>query len=110
MIKSKIVKRILYGFLILIVLCVVLMLTPKAYSFLFPAKPPIGYHFLSSTYLALGVGLEDLIDTAPAVPEGLEVIKNIEYKTVNGNSLQLDIYKPRNLEQPAPLLIFVHGG
>ena len=110
MTRSKIVKRILYGFLILLLLCTGLMLTPTAYSFLFPAKPPIGYHFLSSTYLALGVGLEDLIDTDPLVPEGLEVIKNIEYKKVDGNSLQLDIYKPRNLQGPAPLLIFVHGG
>jgi len=38
------------------------------------------------------------------------VIKDIEYKNINGKSLQLDIYKPRNITQPAPLLVFIHGG
>lgn len=37
-------------------------------------------------------------------------IKDIEYKNINGKSLQLDFYIPKNINKPAPLLVFIHGG
>lgn len=108
--KLTVLKRILYSFLLLFVLFCLLMLSPRAYSAFFPQKPPVGYHFLWSSYLALMVGLDDVIDTSPVVPEDIQVLKNIEYKNIDGKSLQLDIYKPDNIEDSAPLLIFLHGG
>jgi acetyl esterase/lipase len=108
--KSKILKRILYSFLLLLILGCLLMLTPRAYSVLFPEKPPLGYHFLWTSYLAIMVGLEEVINTTPAVPQDIETIKNIEYKSIEGKSLQLDIYKPKDIKDPAPLLVFLHGG
>ena len=86
------------------------MVTPRIWSALNPEKPPVGYHFIAPTYLAVGVGLEDLVNQAPEIPNDIEEIKNIEYKTIDGKSLQLDIYKPKNLAGPAPLLVFIHGG
>jgi acetyl esterase/lipase len=103
---TKILKIILFvslGF-------VLLMLLPRTLGFLFPEKAPIAYHFEVLDYLAIAVGLEKLVNLNPEIPESIEEIKNIEYKKVNGRSLQLDIYKPRNLKKPAPLLVFVHGG
>ncbi|MDZ7605612.1 MAG: hypothetical protein U5K79_08495 [Cyclobacteriaceae bacterium] len=85
-------------------------MTPRTIGFLFPEKAPIAYHFELLDYLAIGVGLEKLVDTEPEIPETIEEIKDIEYKNVGGKSLQLDIYKPRNLTEAAPLLVFVHGG
>jgi len=79
-------------------------------GFIFPKKAPIGYHYELLDYLAIGVGLEKLADLEPEIPADIEEFKNIEYKNVNGKSLQLDIYKPRNITEPAPLLVFVHGG
>jgi len=108
--KSKIIKRVLYSLLLLLVLGCLLMLTPRAHGALFPDSPPVGYHFLWTSYLAITVGLEDLIDTKPAIPEDVEAIKDIEYKSVEDKSLQLDIYKPKDIDEGAPLLIFVHGG
>ncbi len=109
--KSKIIKRVLYSLLLLLIVSCLLMLTPRAYSVLFPGKPPMGYHFLTTSYLAIMIGLEDLINKSPDVPENIEAIKNIEYKTIDGKSLQLDIYKPKNSkEESAPLLVFLHGG
>jgi acetyl esterase/lipase len=108
--KSKILRRIVFSFLLLLTVCCVLMLTPRTYSLLFPEKLPIGYHFLSTSYLAIGLGLEDVIDMRPEVPEDIVVIKNIDYKSIEGKSLQLDIYKPQSLKGPAPLLVFLHGG
>ena len=37
-------------------------------------------------------------------------LKNIEYKNINGRSLQLDVYQPKGMSKPAPLLVFIHGG
>ena len=60
--------------------------------------------------MAIKIGLEPLINMAPEIPADIEEIKNIEYKNINGKSLQLDIYKPKNIVKPAPLLVFIHGG
>ncbi len=108
--KKPILKRIFKGFLLILTSFIVLMLTPRTIGFLFPEKAPIGYHFELLHYLAIGVGLEKLVELEPAIPAEIEEIKDIEYKKVGGKSLQLDIYKPRNLTEPAPLLVFVHGG
>ena len=108
--KSKIFKRVLAGFLWVFVILISLMITPRIWSALNPDKPPVGYHFLASTYLAIGVGLEQMINRQPAVPEDIQEFKNIEYKNINGKSLQLNIYKPKNLNKTAPLLVFIHGG
>jgi acetyl esterase/lipase len=103
-------KRFLKGVLIVLAIFIVLMLTPRIIGFIAPEKAPIGYHFELLDYLAIGVRLEKLVDREPAIPSDIEEIKNIEYKNVNGKSLQIDFYKPRNLTKPVLLLVFVHGG
>jgi len=108
--KSKIFKRILYGFLGILLLFCLLMVTPRIWSALNPAKPPLGYRFVPPAYLTIGLGLEDLINKTPEIPSDIQEIKNIEYKNINGKSLQLDIYIPKNIVKPAPLLVFIHGG
>lgn len=107
---KRLIKRIFKGILIVMVLFIILMLTPRTIGWLFPEKAPIAYHFELLDYLAIGVGLEKLVDTEPEIPAEIEEIKDIEYKNVNGKSLQIDLYKPRNRTEPAPLLVFVHGG
>jgi acetyl esterase/lipase len=108
--KYKIFKRVIWGLLLILLLFCLLMVTPRMWSVLNPGKPPIGYHFVAPTYLAIWVGLEKIINKTPDIPTDIEEIKNIEYKNINGKSLQLDIYKPKNLSRPAPLLVFIHGG
>jgi len=108
--KRKILKHTLIGLLSLIVLFCLLMATPRMIGILFPKKSPVGYHFMFADYIALGVGLEKLIDMTPDIPDEIEEIKNIEYKNINGKSLQLDILRPKNAEAPLPLLVFIHGG
>ena len=103
-------KRLLKGFLIILSIFIILMITPRIIGFVAPKKAPIGYHYEKLDYLAIGVGLEKLANLEPEIPAEIEEFKNIEYKNVNGKSLQLDIYKPKNLTEPAPLLVFVHGG
>jgi acetyl esterase/lipase len=108
--KARIYKLILKGLLLVLLLFCVLMSIPQIHGFLFPEKPPVGYHFEKLTLLAVGTGLEKLADLEPEIPDSIEVIKDVEYKNVNGKSLQMDFYRPKNISEPLPLLVFIHGG
>lgn len=49
--------------------------------------------------------------SSPHASDEFEVIKDIVYKTLDGRTLMLDLYKPKQMaEQPYPLLVWVHGG
>jgi acetyl esterase/lipase len=106
----KILKKVIYSLLILLLAFAVLMLIPRTWSALNPKKAPLGYYFYVPTVLAVYSGLESLINKTPDLPANVEAIKNIEYKQINGKSLQLDIYQPKGMTRPAPLLVFIHGG
>jgi len=106
----KALKKVLYGFLILLLTLVILMFVPRTWSSLNPDDAPLGYYFEIPTIAAVYTGLDPLINKTPPVPENVTAIKNIEYKNINEKSLQLDIYQPKNLTRPAPLLVFIHGG
>lgn len=103
---KKFLKLVLCG----VALFVLLMLTPRIHGFLLPGKPPVGYHFLWSTYLAVAAGLEEVIDTDPEIPGDIDALHDIEFKNVDGKSVQLDLYRPKQMEIGAPLLIMIHGG
>ncbi|MEN8226722.1 MAG: alpha/beta hydrolase [Bacteroidota bacterium] len=75
-----------------------------------PLKAPRGFRSEAFLKVAYAMGFLDLIETEPAVPSSVEVKNDIEYKQVDNTSLKLDIYKLKNLDEAAPLLIFIHGG
>ena len=60
-----------------------------------PLQAPRGYMNETILKVAYGLGMLDLIDTEPVVPENIVEIKDIEYKRIDSTSLQLDIYKSR---------------
>ena len=45
----------------------------------------------------------------PEIPDGVTVTADITYAHVDGHELQLDLYMPDDIENPA-LLVWVHGG
>jgi len=75
-----------------------------------PMKPPKGYMNETFLKIAYSMGMLDLIEDDPVVPEHVEEFKDIEYKQIGDISLQFDIYKSKGLKTPAPTLIFIHGG
>ncbi len=75
-----------------------------------PLKAPRGFRSEGFLKAAYAIRLLKLIETEPAVPESIEVQKDIVYKQVDSTSLQLDIYKLKSLKKEAPVLIFIHGG
>ena len=75
-----------------------------------PPKAPRGYGNETFLKVAYALGFIDLVETKPAVPESIEVVKDIVYNEVDSISLKLDIYKLKNLKAATPVLIFIHGG
>ena len=45
-----------------------------------------------------------------SVPEGVKVMKDLEYANVDGESLRLDLYLPEKSDTKPPLLVWIHGG
>ncbi len=106
----KFLKKVLIGFLLLLSVLIVLMLIPRIWSAANPKKAPMGYYYYPPTIAAIFTGLESLINKTPDIPENVEAFKNVEYKNINGRSLQMDFYRPIGMTKPAPLLVFIHGG
>ncbi len=44
------------------------------------------------------------------IPDGVKVIKDLEYASVAGESLRLDLYLPEKPGAKLPLLVWIHGG
>lgn len=51
------------------------------------------------------------LSAATKAPEGVEVLRDLEYAQVKGLSLKLDLYRPAvKPAAPMPLVVWVHGG
>jgi acetyl esterase/lipase len=60
---------------------------------------------------AVGLLVATTLSAAPKVPEGVEVVRDLEYAQAKGVSLKLDLYRPTSKPSaPIPLIIWVHGG
>ena len=46
----------------------------------------------------------------PQLPPGVTVIRDLEYGSVGGRKLLLDLYRPEKATGPLPLIVGIHGG
>jgi len=106
----QILKKFLIVLALFVGLFVLLMLTPRCWSALNPGKPPMGYYFLPPTYLAVYAGIESQAVKPGEIPENIESTRDVEYKNIQGKSLQMDFYHAKNSPGALPLLVFIHGG
>ena len=61
--------------------------------------------------LAVGLLAVTAYGAATKVPEGVEMLRDLEYAQAKGVSLKLDLYRPSaKPSAPMPLVIWVHGG
>ena len=61
--------------------------------------------------LAVGLLATSAYGAVTKVPEGVEVLRDLEYAQAKGVSLKLDLYRPSaKSSAPMPLVIWVHGG
>ncbi len=49
-------------------------------------------------------------ETGRNLPEGVKILRDLEYAQVDGESLRLDLYLPEESEIKPPLLVWIHGG
>ena len=73
-------------------------------------QPPSGYWNNTFIKLYLALGLVDLVDLSPEIPPSIEIFSDIVFKETEQRPLKLDIYRKKNIHQPAPVIIFIHGG
>ena len=63
------------------------------------------------TLIAVGLLAASAHGAVTKVPEGVEVLRDLEYAQVKGVGLKLDLYRPSaKPSAPLPLVIWVHGG
>jgi acetyl esterase/lipase len=43
-------------------------------------------------------------------PRGVQAVKNLEYGRASGQSLQLDIYRPKVITKKLPVVVWIYGG
>ncbi|MGC9326833.1 MAG: alpha/beta hydrolase fold domain-containing protein [Candidatus Hinthialibacter sp.] len=75
--------------------------------------PPLPKGYANETLLKAAILLKqiELIDPKNVpIPDTVVEEVNIEYGKAGDKSLQLDLYRPKEFEKPAPGLIFIHGG
>ena len=60
----------------------------------FPPDPPPGYRSIRILKLAYALGLIELVELEPAVPDTVNEFRQIEYLKIGDTSLKLDIYQP----------------
>src|SRR5690606_13936525 len=101
--KSTLLRRIIYSILLAVIIFLIIVGSPRIIGTLFPEKLPIGYHYNGLAIMAVGLGIERLADLEPEVPSTITAFTDIEYKKVNGKSLQLDVYIPAGTEESLPL-------
>ncbi|MEN8119715.1 MAG: alpha/beta hydrolase [Bacteroidota bacterium] len=75
-----------------------------------PPKMPDGYRSNTTLKIAYAFGTLKLVDKEPPVPKDIIKYSDLVYKKVGDRRLKLDIYHRKNINKPAPLLIFIHGG
>ena len=74
--------------------------------------PPVGYPTENALMVAYLTGFLEILDpNAPVtVPDGVIEETDVEYGRVGDRPLLLDLYRPKDSDQPLPALLFIHGG
>jgi len=77
-----------------------------------PPPIPEGYESTQAVLAAAAAGKVKLVDRSEPAPESIGVVvrKGVEYGRVGERALLLDLYTLPDINEPAPGLIFIHGG
>ena len=75
-----------------------------------PPSPPPGFPSKEKLMESLTSGKIPVADVRAPTPEDVEVTSDIEYGRVGDRPLLLDLYRPKKMTEPAPGLLFIHGG
>jgi len=71
---------------------------------------PLCLLLMASIFSSLGQPATDKSRPRFSLPNGVQVVKNLEYGRGNNRALLLDLYLPEKSAQALPLIIWIHGG
>ena len=74
-----------------------------------PAAPK-GFSSTEEVKDAIRAGKVKLVNLFVPVPESVKVTTDIEYGRVGQRPLKLDLYEPKDCNQPVPGVVLIHGG
>jgi acetyl esterase/lipase len=84
---------------------------PLAFWLLLPVAGAVGQPYdAETTYRKLVGAYPDIRIASSTAPAPVRVRKDIVYAQRGASALALDLYLPAPAEQPAPLVVLVHGG
>lgn len=72
--------------------------------------PPPGFVNSKLALAALAIGQVKPVNMQQPVPPTVVVQTDVEYGKVGDRSLKLDLYSPKDSQEPVPGLVFIHGG
>lgn len=77
------------------------------------AKAPLdapGYRQFMGFIFAVLSGDTEVVPLKPPVPESVSAHPDLTFLTVDNKELKLDLYRPKTMAKPAPLVVLIHGG
>ncbi len=80
-----------------------------------PLIGTVAFFIATTTAFAQNADTPDRTQTKKAkkttpLPDGVELLSDIEYGKPEGHALLLDLYRPKESKRPVPVVVFVHGG
>ncbi len=75
-----------------------------------PPAPPEGFATSDEAFAAVRGGKVPVVNPFFPVPDSVTIKSNVEYGNSGNRPLLLDLYSPKELSEPAPAIIFIHGG
>lgn len=69
-----------------------------------------GYRQFMGFIFAVLSGKAEVVPLTPPVPENVSAHSDLTYLTVGNKELKLDLYSPKTMAKPAPLVVLIHGG
>jgi acetyl esterase/lipase len=75
-----------------------------------PPEPPKGFASSEEAFAAVKGGKVPVVNPFVPVPKNVLIKSNIEYGHSGSRPLLLDLYSPKDLSEPVPAIVFIHGG
>ncbi len=73
-----------------------------------PAMP--GYRQFMGFMFAVLSNEAEVVPFTPPIPEDVNSQLDMTYLTVKNKELKIDLYSPKTITKPAPLVVLIHGG
>lgn len=75
-----------------------------------PPEPPAGFETSDEAFEAFRTGKVPAVNPFQLIPPGVTIESDVVYGDAGNRPLLLDLYAPKERDEAAPCLVFIHGG